>query len=116
MNNRNRLLDLLHIDANQVVWDNPYLQKGSSRKKGCQVDYLVQTRDKCLYLCEIKFSTNPILPTVIQEVEQKVAALSLPRGFSVRPILIHVNGVTPALLATEYFSAIIDFSQFLEET
>lgn len=116
VNNRNRLLDLLHVNANQVVWDNPYLQKASSRKKGCQIDYLVQTRDKCLYLCEIKFSTNPIQPTVIQEVEQKVSALSLPRGFSVRPILIHVNGVAPALLATEYFSAIIDFSQFLELT
>ena len=115
VNHRNRLLDLLHIDAHAVVWDNPYLQKSSARKKGCQIDYLVQTRDKCLYLCEIKFSLNPILPTVIQEVEQKIAALSLPRGYSVRPILIHVNGVAPALLAAEYFSAIIDFSQLLTE-
>ena len=114
VNNRNRLLDLLHIDASKVVWDNPYLQKGSSRKKGCQIDYLVQTRDKCLYLCEIKFSTHPIPPTIIQEVEQKISALSPPRGFSVKPILIHVNGVTPALLREEYFSAIIDFRQFLK--
>lgn len=113
VNNRNRLLDLLHIDPHHVVWDNPYRQQGSARKEGCQIDYLVQTRDKCLYLCEIKFSTNPIQPTVIQEVEQKISALSLPRGFSIRPILVHVNGVTPALLAKEFFSDIIDFSQFL---
>lgn len=113
VNNRNHLLELLHIDANQVVWDNPYFQKGSLRKKGCQIDYLVQTRDKCLYLCEIKFSINPILPDVIQEVEQKIAALSLPRGFSIRPVLIHVNGVSPSLLTEEYFSFIINFSELL---
>jgi uncharacterized protein len=114
VNNRNRLLDLLHIDAHQVVWDNPYLQKKTSRKKGCQIDYLVQTRDKCLYLCEIKFSTNLIQPTIIEEIEQKISALSIPHGFSCKPVLVHVNGVTPDLFAAEYFSAIIDFSQFLE--
>jgi len=116
VNNRNRLLDILHIDLHHVVWDNPYQQQRSARKKGCQIDYLIQTRDKCLYLCEIKFSTNPIQSTVIQEVEQKASALALPKGFSVRPILIHVNDIAPALLAEEYFFNIIDFSQLLATT
>lgn len=115
LKNRNRLLELLHIDAHRVIWDNPYFQRTSSRTLGCQIDYLIQTRDKCLYLCEIKFSSSPITSAVIQDVENKVNALALPSGFSVRPILIHVNGVTPALLAEEYFSGIVDFSQFLEE-
>ncbi|MBF5059993.1 AAA family ATPase [Candidatus Neptunochlamydia vexilliferae] len=114
LSNRNRLLELLYIDPNRVVWDNPYTQRSSERRQGCQVDYLIQTRDQCLYLCEIKFSNDLISPTVIQEVEQKINALSLPLGFSVRPVLIHVNGVTPALLAEEYFSTIVDFSQLLE--
>lgn len=115
LKNRNRLLALLHIEPHTVVWDNPYLQRASSRRPGCQIDYLIQTRDKCLYLCEIKFSSTPITSGVIEEVESKIKALILPSGFSVRPVLIHVNGVTPALLSEEYFSSIIDFSQFLEQ-
>ncbi|MGA8165078.1 MAG: ATP-binding protein [Waddliaceae bacterium] len=114
LNNRNQLLKLLHIDPQRVIWDNPYLQKASARRRGCQIDYLVQTRDRCLSLCEIKFSGNPISSAIIQEIENKINALKLPLGFSVRPVLIHVNGVTPALLAEEYFSEIVDFSQFFE--
>lgn len=114
LNNRNRLLELLYIDPNRVIWDNPYLQKSSARRQGCQIDYLVQTKDRCLYLFEIKFSNNLVSTDVIQEVENKIKALALPSGFSVRPVLVHVNGVTPALLNEEYFFKIIDFSQFLE--
>lgn len=114
LNHRERLIDILGIDPHRIIADNPYRQFPSKRKRGCQIDYLIQTRDKCLYLCEIKFSSTPIGTSVIQEIEDKISALSMPRGFSVRPILIHMNGVTPALLAEEYFSNIVDFSQFLE--
>jgi hypothetical protein len=39
--------------------------------------------------------------------------ISLPRGFSVTPILIHINGVSDAVLDQQYFSHIIDFSEML---
>jgi len=116
LNHRNRLLELLGIDLHRVVWDNPYRQKATARRRGCQIDYLVQTRDKCLYLFEIKFSSDPVSSKVVQEVEGKIEALNLPRGFSVHPVLIHVNGVSPSLLAEEYFSSVVDFSQFLESS
>ena len=114
MMNRNRLLKILKISLGDVVWDNPYFQKSTSRHKGCQIDYLIQTRDQTLYLCEIKFSQSAVSPQVMEDVRQKVEALSPPKGFSVRPILIHVNGVSDQILAEEYFSNIIDFSQLLQ--
>ncbi|MCH9627496.1 MAG: hypothetical protein S4CHLAM2_11370 [Chlamydiales bacterium] len=113
LNNRRIVFELLYIDPHDVVWDNPYFQASTKRRSGCQIDYLIQTRDRTLYLCEIKFSQNPIMGTVINEVEKKIKALTLPRGFSVRPILIHVNGVSESVQASEFFSRILDFGQLL---
>jgi len=44
----------------------------------------------------------------------KIPALQLPKGFSVRPVLIHVNGVSDQINAEEFFSEIIDFSELLK--
>ncbi|NGX41784.1 MAG: hypothetical protein K940chlam7_00057 [Chlamydiae bacterium] len=113
LSNRKQILELLYIDSHDVLWDNPYFQKSTTKKAGCQIDYLIQTRDRTLYLCEIKFSQNPVSAKVIEQVERKIKALPLPRGFSVRPILIHVNGVSDQVQAKEFFSRTLDFSQLL---
>lgn len=36
-----------------------------------------------------------------------------PKGFSCRPVLIHVNGVSQDVIESDFFSNIIDFSQAL---
>jgi AAA+ ATPase superfamily predicted ATPase len=113
ISNRHRLIQLLGLRHHDIEWDNPYFQRGTRKQRGCQIDYLIQTRDRCLYLCEIKFSQDPVASSVIKEVEEKMQAITLPRGFSIRPVLIHVNGVSNALSAEEYFSRVIDFRQFL---
>ncbi len=51
---------------------------------------------------------------VVQEVQQKLNALQLPRGFSLRPVLVHVNGVDEDVLDSGFFARIIDFSELLE--
>lgn len=113
LNNRKRVWELLHIEPQNIVWDNPYFQDQTTRHPGCQIDYLIQTRDRTLYLCEIKFSQHPIKGEVIEEVKQKMEALPIPKGFSIRPILIHVNGVSNQIKAQEFFSRILDFSALL---
>ncbi|MDB2592832.1 hypothetical protein N9Y17_03935 [Gammaproteobacteria bacterium] len=41
--------------------------------------------------------------------------LKRPKGFSCRPVLIQVNGVTEDLIDEDYFASIIDFSKLLSE-
>lgn len=113
LNNRAEIYDLLGIDPNEIEYDNPFLQTKTKARPGCQIDLLIQTRFNTLYLCEIKFCRNEVGPSVIQEVEEKIKCMVLPRGFSVRPVLIHVNGVTPEVEDAGFFSHIIDFGQFL---
>jgi len=38
----------------------------------------------------------------------------MPKFFSYRPVLIHVNGVSEELKEQGYFAAIIDFGKLLE--
>jgi AAA+ ATPase superfamily predicted ATPase len=114
LKNRKKIWDKLGIRPEDIVADNPYFQRTSSKTKGCQIDYLIQTRYNNLFACEIKFSVNPLKMDIIKEVEDKLSRLILPKRFSCWPVLIHVNGVQDSVQDNGYFSEIIDFSQFLE--
>lgn len=114
LKNRKKIWEKLGIKPQDIVADNPYFQKQSSTKKGCQIDYLIQTRFNTLFACEIKFSVNPIKSEIIGEMKEKLGAIALPKRFSCWPVLIHVNGVNDHIVDKEYFVEIIDFGQLLD--
>lgn len=113
LNNFHRVHTLIGLDPNEIIYDNPYFQRSTKTHPGCQVDYLIQTKFNTLYICEIKFSKEPIGLSVVKEVQQKMDRIAKPKNFSIRPILIHVNGVTDAVMESDFFAKIIDFGQFL---
>ncbi len=113
VSNRALLLKFLNIREEDVLYDNPFFQHATAAKKGVQIDYLVQTKYKNIYLFEIKFSRNTISPKVIEQVQDKIRRLSLPRGMAVLPILVHVNGVSDKVIEADYFYSIVDFGELL---
>lgn len=115
LNNSKTLWKKLHIQPDSIVFENPYFQRKTAGQEGCQVDYLIQTKYNVLYVCEIKFSREDIKSTIIEEVREKINRLKRPKHFSVMPVLIHVNGVADQVTESEFFSHIIDFSEFLSE-
>lgn len=112
--NRKILWALLNVSAAEVIMDGPFFQKPTVRSPGSQVDYMIQTRFHNLYLCEIKFSKNMVGHKIIKEVEGKRKRLKIPKFCSVRPVLIHVNGVEESVLDEGYFDKIVHFGQLLE--
>ncbi|MCH9626836.1 MAG: hypothetical protein S4CHLAM2_04670 [Chlamydiales bacterium] len=113
INNLKILCKALRIDLLEVSNAGPFFQRATKRQKGCQIDLMIQTRHNTLYVCEIKFSTSEIKSRVIEEMKKKIKALSVPKGFSIRPVLIHVNGVSQAIKESETFNDIVNFSDFL---
>ncbi|WP_246226392.1 ATP-binding protein [Wolbachia endosymbiont of Madathamugadia hiepei] len=109
LNNRKSIHNILGIDG--IVSENPFFQRKTSNSAGCQIDYMIQTKFNTLYICEIKFSKNKIGHSIIQEVQTKIDTLNRPKGFSCRPVLIHVNGVSDDVIDSDYFSNIIDFGE-----
>ena len=113
LQNRAELHKLLHLDPNEIVNDNPYFQRQTKDQRGCQIDYMIQTRFNSLYICEVKFSKNPINVRVVEEMKEKIKALVFPKHFSYRPVLIHVNGVDEDVIASEFFAEIINFGDLI---
>lgn len=113
LHNRHLIHQKLHINPADISYDNPFFQRKTTKQLGCQIDYLIQTRFRTLYLCEIKFSKNEISTKVIEEVEEKVKRLKVPKGFSILPVLIHINGYNRLIEEKDYFVEIIDFSDLI---
>lgn len=113
LNNSRMVIDRLGVPLEDVVFANPFFQRATRMQTGCQIDLAVQTRFNTIYACEIKFSKSPVKRSIIDEVDQKLSRLKLPRQFSVRPVLIHVNGVHTDVMDDQYFAQVIDFSELL---
>jgi len=114
LNHLSDIIKILNIFPQEVIAAGQYLQTETKQHKKCQIDLMIQTRYNQLYICEIKFSKEKIGIEVIKEVKEKLKRLERPKGFSCRPVLFHVNGVTDAVLESEIFSQIIDFGNLLE--
>lgn len=113
LNNRRMLKRLLKIRGEEIVYDNPYFQRAGAHQLGCQIDYIIQTASGSLYVFEFKFSRNKITTAVMGQVREKISRLNLTKKFSIRPVLVHVNGVENGVSASDFFVKIIDFGDFL---
>lgn len=114
INNLKILCKILRIDMLEISNAGPFFQRATQRQKGCQIDLMIQTKYNTLYICEIKFSSSEIKSSVIEEMEKKIENLATPKGVSIRPVLIHVNGVSHAVMESEVFNDIVDFSRFFD--
>jgi AAA+ ATPase superfamily predicted ATPase len=114
LNNREKIKSLLNIKPDEIICDNPYLQRASGRIQGCQIDYLIQTKFDNLYVCEIKYSRYPIKNGVIDEVKEKINRLKIPKHTSIRPVLIYLGDVHDEVVDANYFTQIINIEELLE--
>lgn len=115
LQNRNLLLKSVGIHPADLIAGGPFRQSKSTTKAGCQIDFLIQTTTKNLFVCEFKFKRRELGVEIITEVQEKVTALKVPRGFAVIPVLFHIGGVSSTVATRDYFYRIIDISDFLAE-
>ena len=87
--------------------------RASFRQKGCQIDYLIQTRSKNLFVCEFKFKRRELGPEIIDTTKNAISRFSVPRDVGVAPALFHLGGVSDAVHEANYFYRIIDIADFL---
>ncbi len=113
LGNRSAVLKAIGIYPQDIVADNPFLQRQTKAHPGVQIDYLIQTVTNTLYLCEFKFSRNEVGFEIIKEIQNKIDKLHIPRGFSISPVIFHFGGVADSVIDTCYFYRIIDINDFL---
>ena len=103
------------ISPDEVVCAGPFLQRKTAKVQGCQIDYLIQTKLGVLYLCEIKFTRTAINSSIIKEVEQKIKRISIPKRFSIVPVLLYLGNIRDEVLDIQFFAKVIDIEKFLGE-
>lgn len=113
LKNRRHIQSLLKIKPEWIVSSNPFFQRSTVKNPGCQIDYLIQTKFNELFVCEIKFSKNEISSSIIDEMQRKLQSFVYPKKFSIKPVLIHVNGVHDDVEDSGFFAEIIDFGLLL---
>lgn len=114
LTNRHLIKQALQIDPNDVLCDNPFFQRKTNKQSGCQIDYLIQTQHNTLFICEIKYSKNEIGSQIIDEMNQKISRLHLPKRYSYRIVLIHANGVSESVEESGFFSHTINLGDFFK--
>jgi uncharacterized protein len=67
----------------------------------------IQTK-RTLYVCEVRCRSR-IEPGIIDEVSRKIEALRVPRGMSVRPVLVYEGDLDPSIEAEGFFDALVRF-------
>jgi hypothetical protein len=115
LKNRSLIYRALGIHAQDIVMDNPYIQKASDRKKGCQIDYLIQMHSNTIFVCEVKMRRRELGLEMIDAMKTKTIALSLPKGYGIAPVLLHLGPINDALLSSKYFYRIIDIADLIED-
>ena len=113
LNNSRKVIDRLNVPPEDVIFANAFFQRKTLLQPGCQIDLAIQTRFNTLYVCEIKFSRSQLKYSIIEEMGKKLEALNLPRQFTARPVLIHVNGVHQDVIDSRFFSRVINFGELL---
>lgn len=114
LQNRSILLQKLSISPIDIVRSGPYRQTKTTTQQGCQIDYLIQTKTKGLFICEFKFKRREINSSIVGEMQEKIARLKVPKGFARIPVLFHLSGVGTSVATSSYFYRIIDIMDFLD--
>jgi hypothetical protein len=111
--NRALLLKAAGIFAEDIVCEGPYRQPKTAGGPGCQIDYLIQTSTRNLFVFEFKFKRQELGVEIVAKMKNKIKALKVPRGYAAVPILCHISGVASSVETGGYFYRVIDITDFL---
>ena len=111
LNNLKLVCSNLGIRLTNIKSAGYYFQRKTQRQEACQIDLLIQTK-YTIYVCEIKFR-NTITKKVIGDVQEKMNKLKVPKGISVRPVLIYSGELEKSIEKEAFFDHLICFENFL---
>jgi len=93
----------LEID-DKILDYGPLFERGQDK---FQIDLLFRTNEKEIFLCECKYTTEPVSGDVIAETQKKMEYFHVPSGHRLRKVLISPSGASKAVQDSRYFDHII---------
>ncbi len=111
LDNLSEILSRLGLKNRAVLNAGPYARTKTARRKACQIDLLIRTR-QCVYLVEMKCRSRTGTE-VIGAMQEKVKRLSLPKGQAYRTVLLHTGSLDPAVVDSDYFDFILNADEWV---
>lgn len=111
LNNLSAVIKKLDIAPEMILSAAPYFQRKTARQQAVQIDLLIHTQ-YTVYVCEIKFCEK-LGMEMIDPMIEKIHRLKIPEHLSVRPVLIYQGKLSGVLTKSNYFSHLLQFSDFL---
>ena len=108
------ILERLQLRGTPIQRLGPYFQSQTKRHPAVQIDYLLQA-DGTIYVCETKFRKT-IEASVVDEVKEKIKRLGVPKGVTVRKVLIYSGKLDQALQDSIYFDREVNVDEFLDKS
>lgn len=105
LNQMKTLCGLIDLGPRLVTSAAPYWRRKSGSSPGVQVDLLLQT-PKSVYVVEVK-RKGKIGTEIEEEVQRKVERLDVPRGVSVRTVLVYAGMLAPEVEENGYFDHLV---------
>jgi hypothetical protein len=104
-NNLTVLCSLIGLEGKLITSAAPYMRRKSVSRAGLQIDLLIQT-PKALYLIEIK-RRKKISSAIELEVQEKIQKLRIPRGKSLRSVLVYDGDLAPEVEENAFFDYLV---------
>jgi len=112
-NSIDQLYRLLDIKSDKIFSAGPYLQKKNSKIKiGCQIDLLINEKNRIYTLCE--FKSGKLDDSFAAQMQKKIEAIRFPKNVSIRTVLITTQDKSlHSNVLTDYFDRILTLNEFL---
>jgi AAA+ ATPase superfamily predicted ATPase len=108
-NNIDIILSALNIKPNDILNVDSYIQKKNKLNKfGVQIDLMIETLRKELYIFEIKSSAF-VKVDVVSEINSKVKKLKYPKYYTIRTGLIYAGQLQDPEYISEKIDYVIDY-------
>ena len=111
LNNITALAPHIGLMGKNVESAAPYFKSGRKTGRGVQIDYLVQL-PKCTYVVEIKRKRR-ITSAIEDEMQEKLERLKLPRGRSVKLVLVYAGELDPVVEEDGFFDYLVPADRLL---
>ncbi len=105
LNNFASLAKIIGLIGKGVESVAPYFRRGGKKGEGVQIDLLVQL-PKSVYVVEIK-RRDRVSVAVEDEVQRKIERLGLPKGKSVKTVLVYDGEIDAALEENGFFDYLV---------
>jgi hypothetical protein len=83
-----------------------YWQRPTKKKKGVQIDLLIECADKVTLVCECKWSRSKVGIQAANSLDEKIKYFPNPKNHTLKPVLIAAQGLTGDINRQRFLSVV----------